>query len=267
MSRGSPKWTEIHLNDGMSSERHFESRAAKECKPVDRGFVKESGAVLERAFELFPGTLPPDRSWPGGDWPLTGGFDPEWLEIVLGSILTQNTRWENVEKTIPRLKSAGLVNLDTLNRCPARKLEDAIRPAGFFRQKATVIKGIAGFFVNRPTPEVPLERESLLGLKGIGPETADSILLYGFGRLEFVADAYSRRLLRRLGIVESEIGYEKAKRLIESVLKDDIQRYKSLHALIVQHAKQICRKRPLCELCPLTGLCRTYLSAGKRDGV
>ena len=106
------------------------------------------------------------------------------------------------------------------------------------------------------------EREDLLALKGIGAETADSILLYGFNRPEFVADAYSRRLLLRLGIAKLGIGYSDAKELFESCLEQDTESYRVFHALIVQHAKQICRKRPLCDQCALSSFCHTYLTGG-----
>ncbi len=224
----------------------------------------ERTASILAVFQLLADGLPPDRSWPGGDWPLIGGFKPDWLEVVLGSVLTQNTRWENVENTIPRMKSRGLVTLEEVHRCPLGELESAIRPAGFFRQKTRTIKGLAGFFLRHIDPNGIPRREDLLALKGVGFETADSILLYGFNRPEFVADAYSRRLLRRLGIVGPNIEYADAKLLFESCLKQEVHLYKTFHALIVQHAKQICRKRPLCGQCPLRQDCQTYLRGQRK---
>jgi endonuclease-3 related protein len=179
--------------------------------------------------------------------------------------LTQNTRWENVEQTLPRLKSRGLVTFEKLLLSPIAELEGAIRPTGFFRQKTKTIKRVARFFnMSAKLDGVP-KREDLLALKGIGSETADSILLYGFGRPEFVADAYSRRLLQRLGIAGPGIGYSDAKQLFEACLDQDIESYKILHALIVQHAKQICRKRPMCEGCGLKDECQTYLCSDRQE--
>ncbi len=227
---------------------------------AERSLTEESTTSILAVFRLLAESLPPDRSWPGGNWPLIGGFEPDWLEVVLGSVLTQNTRWENVENIIPGLKSRGLVTLEEVYQCPVAELEAGIRSAGFFRQKARTIKRVAGFFLKHVKPNETPRREDLLALKRIGFETADSILLYGFNRPEFVADAYSRRLLRRLGIKGPEIGYAEAKLLFESCLKQETHLYKSFHALIVQHAKQICRKRPLCDQCSLRQGCQMYLT-------
>lgn len=228
---------------------------------AERSLQDKSTDSILAVFRLLSNSLPPDSSWPGGNWPLIGGFEPDWLEVVLGSVLTQNTRWENVEQTMPRLKSAGLVTFEKLLSSPTAELEAAIRSAGFFRQKAKTIKRIARFFRTNAKLEAAPRREDLLALKGIGAETADSILLYGFNSPEFVADAYSRRLLQRLGIAGPEIGYQDSKQLFESCLGQDTEAYKVLHALIVQHAKQVCRKRPLCDRCGLRQECQTYLTS------
>jgi endonuclease-3 related protein len=227
---------------------------------AQKPLTEECATSLLAVFQRLADSLPPDQGWPGGDWPLTGGFEPDWLEVVLGSVLTQNTRWENVENTIPRLRSRGLVTLDEVYRCPLVELEAAIRSAGFFRRKAKSIKRLAGFFLRHGEPNETPRREDLVALKGVGFETADSILLYGFNRPEFVADAYSRRLLRRLGMVGPDVGYADAKLLFESCLKPETYLYKSFHALIVQHAKQICGKSPLCDQCALRQECQTYLT-------
>lgn len=219
-----------------------------------------TSAFLNSVFSLLAVSLPPDRTWPDGNWPLIGGFDPPWLEIVLGAVLTQNTRWENVSKTLPQLKARGLGNLRALDQCQVDELEEAVRSTGFFRQKARTIKRICRFLLASAKPQERVKREDLLAIKGIGLETADSILLYGFDRPEFVADAYSRRLLQRLGMIEREVDYAEGKRIFESFLMRDSRLYRDYHARIVQHAKQICRKRPLCDRCPVSQMCQSHLA-------
>jgi endonuclease III related protein len=194
-----------------------------------------------------------DPSWPDGDWPLRGGFDPSFFEIVLGAILTQNTRWTNVETALGGLLRGKLGTPGRVLRASRPELEDAIRPAGFFRRKASTIVRVARLL--EETGERGPERSDLLALRGIGRETADAILLYAFGRPEFVVDAYTRRLLSRLGTIETGDGYERVQVRIEAGLPCDVRLYKTFHALIVEHGKRVCRRRPRCGECVLRARC------------
>ena len=193
------------------------------------------------------------RDW----WPVSGKFTPPQLEIAAGAILTQNTGWRNVERALEKMEKEGLLDAATIAGCGARKLGRVIRPAGFFAQKAGTLKALCrlvlefdGDFCARVT------REQLLGIKGIGKETADSILLYACGRPEFVVDAYTWRIFGRYGMLKKGMKHGEIKEFFESRLPRDAKLYREFHALIVEHAKQTCRKKPLCELCPLSAGCR-----------
>jgi endonuclease III related protein len=200
-------------------------------------------------------------TWPDGDWPVRGGFLPAPFEIVLGAVLTQNTRWANVEATLGRLLRRGLNTPRSILQASQAELEDAVRPAGFFRRKAATILRVARLLEESwdPTPK----RADLLALRGIGPETADAILLYAFERPEFVVDAYTRRLLARLGLIGSGDDYDRVRVRIEAGLPRDVRLYKTFHALIVEHGKHICRRRPRCGECVLRARCPAAPAAGK----
>lgn len=183
-------------------------------------------------------------------------------EIVIGAILTQNTNWRNVEKAIANLRKEKLLDLKKLSTIEKRRLEALIRPSGFYRQKAERLKGLAGYvfenyrglddFFKKGTPEL---RTELLSLNGIGPETADSIILYAAGKPIFVIDAYTRRSMSRIYLRKEEFGYEELQTMISKGIKEDTELYKDFHAQFVQLGKNYCRKEPLCEGCPLNGLC------------
>lgn len=192
-------------------------------------------------------------------WPVSGKFKPQQLEIAAGAILTQNTNWRNVERAIANMIAAGMTSAATIAKCDTRKLQKIIRPAGFFTQKAERLKAICGFILAFDGDFYKdVTREQLLGIKGIGNETADSILLYACGRPEFVIDAYTKRIFSRYGTFDKGISYDEAKKFFESRLKKDATLYKKLHALIVEHAKETCRKEPACDACPLKG-CRRIM--------
>lgn len=182
------------------------------------------------------------------------------FEVIVGAILTQNTSWANVEKAIANLRRARLLTPAAIEKVPLRKLERLIRSSGYFRQKARKLKAFCSFLraeyrgsLGRmfQAPTVVL-RGQLLGIFGIGPETADSILLYAAGHPVFVVDAYTKRILARHGWVDDQTKYEDIRWTFERQFPGDAQRYNEFHALIVGTGKHFChRSAPLCEHCPL----------------
>ncbi len=190
------------------------------------------------------------RHW----WPAETPF-----EVCVGAILTQNTNWTNVEKAIASLKLEGLLSPTAFRDVPIEKLAEAIRPAGYFNIKSVRLKDFiswlfgrfAGSLETMAGEDLPVLREELLTVKGIGPETADSILLYACGKPTFVVDAYTKRLLTGLGLINGKEGYEEVRTLFMDNLPVDVELFNEYHALIVQHAKEHCRKKPLCPGCPL----------------
>ena len=192
-----------------------------------------------------------------GWWPSGRGFEPKELEVAVGAILTQNTNWGNVEKALDAMVRNGLKSLESIISTERTRLEEIIRPSGFYRQKAERLEALArhifsfGSFGNFSREAT---REGLLEIKGVGPETADSILLYACGKPSFVVDAYTRRILERTGITEDS-GYDMIKEMFERVLPLDYKVYGRCHAAIVEHAKRYCRKKPLCQECPLRRGC------------
>ncbi|HCZ05972.1 MAG: endonuclease related protein [Thermotogota bacterium] len=183
-------------------------------------------------------------------WPADTPF-----EVLVGAILTQNTAWRNVEKAIQNLKKQGFLEPATLVSLPLKAIEEAIKPSGFYKLKAKrLIEASKAFIKLWPGNHLTVSelRKELLKVHGIGPETADSIILYAFEKPTFVIDAYTRRLFARLGYFESEnIPYDVVKRFVESRIPKDLKIYKEFHALIVEHAKRFCRKSPMCYDCPL----------------
>jgi len=202
---------------------------------------------------------------PQGWWPLTEKykFIPEHkgkkpsteqrkFEIIIGAILTQNTSWKNVEKAIINLNKAKLLSKEKIKALPEKGLAELIKPSGYYNQKAKKIKAMIKFLDS----EEPITRENLLKIRGIGPETADSILLYAYEQPFFVVDAYTRRIFSRLGFCKEDIAYDDLQKLFHENLEKDVNLFKEYHALIVEHAKRFCRKNPLCRECALKELCR-----------
>jgi endonuclease-3 related protein len=188
--------------------------------------------------------------------------DSDRWEVALGAILTQNTAWPNVERALLGLSEQGLDSPRKILTVPADTLAGAIRPSGYFNQKARRVQAFASFFLSLEGA-IPA-RDNLLGLSGIGPETADSMLLYAWHRKEFVVDAYTVRILRRLGHSDESLSlanpskrYEGVKYFITSRLNpvSSVNDYKEIHALFVCHAKEHCRARPVCDTCPLANGC------------
>jgi endonuclease-3 related protein len=201
--------------------------------------------VYDRLFERYGA-----QHW----WPAETPF-----EVMVGAVLTQNTAWSNVERAIDNLKAMqGGFCLESLLALPARRLAELIRPAGYFNVKAKRLLSLFRFLQRHgdlDRLETDRLRASLLSVHGIGPETADDILLYAFQRPVFVIDAYTRRLFGRLGMVGEGKSYESLRRGFETALPCDSELFNEYHALIVVHAKQHCRTKPVCDGCPLFDLC------------
>ena len=201
---------------------------------------------------------------PQGWWPVTppgerqprytgGPRDPaQRFEVAVGALLTQNTSWLNASRAIESLNEARLLSPGGIDATDERSLARLIRPSGYFNQKAKRLKVLARFFLGGGT----VTREGLLALEGVGSETADSIILYGFGKPFFVVDAYTRRIFDRLGLLEGKAPYERIREIFEQALPRNVSVYKEYHALIVEHAKRFCRKCPLCSDCHLADYCR-----------
>lgn len=185
---------------------------------------------------------------------------------MVGAVLTQNTAWSNVEKAIANLKRAGALRPQAIAAAPHRRLAAWLKPSGYFNIKARRLRAFCDWLIacggTRRLAQLPTGalREALLDVHGVGPETADDILLYAFGRPVFVIDAYTRRLFQRLGMITGEEGYEELRAWLETTLGQDERLFNEYHALIVAHAKAICRPRPKCEQCCL----RSFCTSGKR---
>lgn len=213
---------------------------------------------LEEYFNSLFTALGPQHWWPG----------KTQFEIVVGAILTQNTAWTNVERSIENLRFAGLLSPSAIKRVRLRRLETLIRSSGYFRQKARKLKAFCRFLRTEyggslermfQTPTITL-REKLLGVFGIGPETADSILLYAGDHPVFVVDAYTKRLLARHGWIGDIAKYDDVRSMFERQFPGDRRRFNEFHALIVNTGKNFCRtQEPLCNRCPLG----RYLKEGR----
>jgi endonuclease III related protein len=164
------------------------------------------------------------------------------FEICIGAILTQNTAWPNVEKALQNLKKLDAINPEKILSLDENKLKQAIKPAGYFNQKTRYLKEITSFFIslNGKSPS----RNELLAVKGVGNETADSILLYAFGQPEFVVDAYTKRIFFHLGIMGEKAKYHEIKELFEKSLNKNHILFQEYHALLVEHAKRHYTKKP-----------------------
>lgn len=207
--------------------------------------------VLRRMFALALRALGPQHWWPG-DTP---------LEVCVGAILTQNTAWVNVERAIANLKSAGALAPCALHTMPHRRLAALIRPAGYFNVKARRLKAFIAYLIGHlggrieaiRRKSLDAARRALLTVHGIGPETADSMLLYAAGFPVFVCDAYTRRILHRHGLCAHDAEYHAMQDLFHRAFpRRDAATYNEFHALIVAVGKDFCRPRhPRCDACPL----------------
>lgn len=194
-------------------------------------------------------TLGPQNWWPG----------ETRFEIIIGAILTQNTNWSNVEKAIANVKKAKKLSPKGIYCLSEGELAELIRPSGFFNVKAKRVKSFIDWFFSRYdgklsrmfNQDVHILRRELLEIKGIGPETADSILLYAGNMPTFVVDAYTYRILSRHGLIPEESSYNEMKSLFEEYLPRDVGLYNEYHALIVNIGKMYCKPKRICERCPL----------------
>lgn len=213
---------------------------------------------LQKYYDLLLAHFGPRNWWPG-DSP---------FEVALGAILTQNCAWSNVEKALTNLKAIAPISPAGLAALPDEVLAQAIRPSGYYNQKLIKLRNLLAWlreYSGGDSADSSLDflrgaglgplRESLLAVKGVGPETADSILLYALELPTFVIDAYTWRLLRRHGFISEDDGYYEMQELFTRAMPEDVAVYNEYHALIVSLGKDFCRKsRPLCGSCPL-GAC------------
>lgn len=209
--------------------------------------------TVDALYERLLATWRPQHWWPG----------ETALEIVIGAILTQNTAWHNVEKAICRLRQAQLLDAERLLTAPEEQVKEAIRPAGFYNVKyprlCSTVRLLFGDEQDTErwytSPVQDLHGE-LLAINGIGPETADSVLLYAFGHPVFVVDAYTRRLLGRLGYAtQAKVSYDQIAQLFTAHLPRAAALYNEYHALIVAQCKTVCRPKPFCKRCALATDC------------
>jgi endonuclease III related protein len=208
--------------------------------------IRRLNLVYQKLYSLFG-----SQHW----WPADTSF-----EVIIGAILTQNTNWLNVEKAISNLKKHKLLQPYTLYKLSHERLTELIRPAGYYNIKAKRLKSFLKFFMKYYNGNVKKMsgidtsslRQELLSVKGIGPETADSILLYALDRPIFVVDAYTKRILLRHHFIRQDTGYDKIQNLFMQNLKSGVKLFNEYHALLVKLGKEFCLKnKPRCKICPL----------------
>jgi endonuclease-3 related protein len=206
--------------------------------------------IYQRLYQVYG----PMHWWPG----------KTPFEVMVGAILTQNTSWKNVEKAIQNLKARKVLHVRGIHQLKRSQLAPLIRSSGYFRIKADRLKAFVNFLSENYNGElkrmmkegVETLRQKLLDVKGIGPETADSILLYGLKKPIFVVDAYTKRILSRHGILSEKASYEEVQRLFMDYLPHDERLFNEYHALLVHLGKTLCKKTPRCDQCPLKGVRR-----------
>jgi endonuclease-3 related protein len=214
---------------------------------------------LKTVYKRLLAYFGPQKWWPA-DTP---------FEVIVGAVLTQNTNWRNVEKAINNLKKEKLLNADRLQEISLKRLAPLIRPAGYFNVKAERLKNFldvlfnsyGGNLKNMFSLATPRLRQALLDIKGIGEETADSILLYAADRPIFVVDAYTKRIINRYRLGKKKESYNHLQDLFMQNLRKDVRLFNEYHALLVKLGKDICTKsKPACPICPLTDSCRKELT-------
>ena len=218
------------------------------------------GNITEKLFSLYNQLLAQhgDCRW----WPADTPF-----EVALGAILTQATSWRNVEKAMANLKESDAFTAAGIAAISQPVLERLIRPSRYFRMKAQKVRAFVAYIAERPmdvmfTQTVPVLREELLTIYGVGPETADTIILYAAGKPSFVVDSYTYRLFSRLGWVTGTYNYDKLRALFMDNLPHDVSLFNEYHALIVRHGARVCHKNtPNCQECRLQGTCAYYSSS------
>ncbi len=205
---------------------------------------------LRQYFEKMLSQLGPQDWWPARTR----------LEMILGAILVQNTAWQNAALALKQMRKSGLLNLDGLRAASPAELEGSVRSAGFYRQKGQTIRNFLEWLENDCHGSLKAMfalgpeklRHELLKIKGMGPETADAILLYAGHHPFFVSDAYTRRILARHGLVRPGAGYGEVQKFLHQHLPADAELFNEYHALLVEVGKRYCQRRqPLCGECPL----------------
>ena len=205
--------------------------------------------ALKKIYNHLLSTFGPCNWWPG-DSP---------FEVIIGAILTQNTNWSNVEKAIQNLKNADLLTPEKINEIDTAEFAELIKPAGYFNVKARRIKKFMEWLFEYYDGDLSMMfdqdteilRNELLSVNGIGPETADSILLYAGDKPTFVVDTYTHRIFSRHGLIPDDSSYHEIKEFFEDNLPDDVALYNEYHALIVQVGKEYCKPKKKCDKCPL----------------
>jgi len=212
--------------------------------------------IYEKLYDFYG----PQYWWPANNW----------FEVTIGAILTQNTSWKNVEKAINNLKSNNLINPRKLYTIEKTELAQMIKPCGFYNLKSERIKNFLEWLKKYDFDELKIKNKSyielrreLLKIKGIGKETADSILLYAFNFPVFVVDSYTKRLFDRLGLGLPE-DYDEIQEFFEASLGKNEKLYNEYHALIVKHSKEFCKKKPNCFDCFLQSECNFYKKEFRR---
>lgn len=206
---------------------------------------------LKEIYHLLYSAFGRQHWWPGDTS----------FEISVGAILTQNTNWGNVEKAIWNLKKAKVLTVRALLKLPKRRVASLIKPSGYYNIKAERLNNFLNLISNRyqgsmqrmKREDTDSLRKHLLSVNGIGPETADSILLYALGKPVFVVDAYTKRILQRHCLITEEATYHEIQGLFHEALPADIPLYNEYHALLVKLGKEFCRPKPACFGCPLEG--------------
>jgi endonuclease-3 related protein len=207
---------------------------------------------LDEIYKLLLKAYGPQNWWPA----------ESSLEVMVGAVLTQNTNWQGVEKAIANLKKNGILALDKLHHRSIEELAEFIKPAGYFNLKARRLKNLIGMVVEAfggdlaamGQTETAQLRQELLLVNGVGPETADSILLYAFHRPIFVVDTYTYRVTSRHGLIEEEINYQALQDLFMEHVPLDVNMFNEYHALLVKVGKLHCKRKARCEGCPLEPL-------------
>ncbi len=202
-----------------------------------------------KIYQLLYRKLGPQYWWPG----------ESDFEMMVGAILTQNTAWTNVEKAIQNLKKASSLSIQKINELSSQLLENLIHPSGYFSVKAKRLKSLTKWLIQTCQGQIkklkkvssPVLRANLLNVHGVGPETADSILLYALGKTTFVVDTYTKRIFSRHGFFAEKAEYHHVKKIFETALPRSSKICNEFHALIVKIGKEFCRKKPLCSICPL----------------
>jgi len=223
------------------------------------------GQALQGIYDRLINSYGPQHWWPA----------EEPFEVMVGAILTQSAAWLNVEKAIVNLKAAGALSPQALRRLSLTEIATLIRPCGYYNTKARKLKSLAQWlgeccgdnlnelFANN----IDYLRQQLLSVHGIGPETADSIILYAANKPVFVIDTYTRRIIDRLGLAPEGDSYTAYQSLFMDNLPADVGLFNECHALLVRLAKDVCRSRPLCQRCCLGDTCRFGVNLDARDRV